>query len=756
MGRIADTDGDGDDEVTAQPLGRVIYEQGGQTLAYQGGGIFELAAGADDSSVVSAPGFQYQYRNGQQTLSLPLVRIDGDATGSDISLSKTGSQQRGFPSASCLEDDTSDVPDSTVSPEALRNPVQEDYTVKITVRSEFYRAWGTTFERRTDGSVTYDDGDGEVTLERDGSSPPGGGVAAGPITGVMFTGSGSITNVGRIDSYRSDAGGYPTAASFPRRTNGDVVATGTIDLSESPEIGGDLEVGGDFVGTNSFVVHGDATIGGSSDVDNSGEFGGSVSVADAFDMGTGVSNLVTIGDDVIVGGDFVQLHAATVDGSIYVNGALMDNGNDFYVHNSGGIDGSVVASGPIDLNESGAERDAEITGDIVSTGGSVEIGDGVSFDNSDSWSEVHAAGTVYVNDSESTVTYDADVVAGGDVIVESGATVDGDVHASGDVYVYGDVEDDHEVVAGGTVTGESGDGGTPRTPDSPSIPSPRSPDIPSNAPAEDFIDPVRSMEVEPADSDSDSDISDIETWDGCDRSPSNPCTLSAGEYHLDQMRITDGGRLDVETDSGDVDIHVEGGSHGWEMQDGEVNVRGGGEVNITVESEGVNLISNSEINVEDGSQVNVYVNGHPFDVQDTNVDVQDDDARIEVAMDGGDITFGGGAEITTQNDNASQFLVYTMPSARINTNGGASITGVLYGADGSGGGTDYQLTNQVELFGAIVGESDSINTDAKIHFDETLEARTGVGGGGGGGSGSQSERVGFLHVTTTTVTADDA
>jgi len=75
---------------------------------------------------------------------LPLVRVDGEATGDDVSLRKTGARQRGFPSRGCLEDETSDVPDSTVPADALRNPVSEDYAVKISVQSEFYRAWGAT------------------------------------------------------------------------------------------------------------------------------------------------------------------------------------------------------------------------------------------------------------------------------------------------------------------------------------------------------------------------------------------------------------------------------------------------------------------------------------------------------------------------------------------------------------------------------------------------------------------------------------
>lgn len=130
------------DEVT---LGTMSYEgSDGTTVAYQGGGVWRAGDGGG-SSMVSPPEFHYR----AATLTLPIVTIQGEDTLSDRAVISQEGTTGIFPD-----------PDD----EELSNPL-EDGQVNVTVTSRFYQAWGTYFEDRTDGGVTYDHENQEVTVE---------------------------------------------------------------------------------------------------------------------------------------------------------------------------------------------------------------------------------------------------------------------------------------------------------------------------------------------------------------------------------------------------------------------------------------------------------------------------------------------------------------------------------------------------------------------------------------------------------------
>ena len=164
-----DRDGDGDDDgdddpTTGSPnddeyvlepttLGAVVYESGGgQTIAYQGGGVWQQ--GPDGASRMIAPP-EFDYRGG--TPMLPVVQVTGRGS---VSGSARASISRGavhtrpvYPNASA----------TFANGDPFANPVRNG-SVVVRIESEYADAWGTYFDERTDGEVTYP-ADGVVAVE---------------------------------------------------------------------------------------------------------------------------------------------------------------------------------------------------------------------------------------------------------------------------------------------------------------------------------------------------------------------------------------------------------------------------------------------------------------------------------------------------------------------------------------------------------------------------------------------------------------
>jgi len=145
-----------DDEYILEPttLGAVVYENGDRTVAYQGGGVWQLSPG-DASRMISPPEFHYR----AQTLTLPVVQVtgDGSAAGSAQAVVSKGDFRARpvYPNAS----ETFDL----AGGEQFLNPVQNG-SIIVRIESEYAAAWGTYFEERTDGNVTYP-ADGVVAVE---------------------------------------------------------------------------------------------------------------------------------------------------------------------------------------------------------------------------------------------------------------------------------------------------------------------------------------------------------------------------------------------------------------------------------------------------------------------------------------------------------------------------------------------------------------------------------------------------------------
>ncbi|WP_435069583.1 DUF7289 family protein [Haloplanus sp. C73] len=127
--------------VSNTSLGAIVYRQGDQSIAYQAGGVWK-ASGSGSAQMVSPP--EFHYREG--TLTFPLVRVQGSgsATGqAAVTARSSGQGNQLYPSNKTYPDDTE-----------YTNPV-ENGTVEVIIESEYATGWGSYFEERTDGNVSY-------------------------------------------------------------------------------------------------------------------------------------------------------------------------------------------------------------------------------------------------------------------------------------------------------------------------------------------------------------------------------------------------------------------------------------------------------------------------------------------------------------------------------------------------------------------------------------------------------------------------
>jgi len=220
-----------------ESLGAVTTQNGDTTLAYQGGGVWRTAGG-NTSVMVSPP--EFHFRGG--TLTLPVVNVTGaERLGDRVSISNRETVTK-YPNASA-----GDI-----------NPLS-NHQVQLTVKSDYYQAWGSYFEERTDGDVEYDHNrqianltlvspvtqrklDAAVTsLAASGSfkiSGSAGDACAGG-SGNLY--ANSYNSSGTSDDYCAQDSGGATGA------NGNITYGESIDISSgsgSSDIKGSLRSGG--------------------------------------------------------------------------------------------------------------------------------------------------------------------------------------------------------------------------------------------------------------------------------------------------------------------------------------------------------------------------------------------------------------------------------------------------------------------------------------------------------------------------------
>lgn len=209
-------------------LGAVVYEDGDAAVGYQGGGVFRAEGG--HAVVLSAPGVEYT----DETLSVTYSSLDGDR-GLDGAVGVAAmDRSRAFPARQARAGPT--VGGDAVAPGNVTNPLSTAQ-VSVTVKSRFYRAWGSYFEERLPGRVVYDHGNRTVTVHLRSLQPPIGtaGIIATARSGdLSLAGTGAYT-----DSYNSAAGTYAATSG----SAGTVRAAGDVHVTGNAEVRGDVRSG---------------------------------------------------------------------------------------------------------------------------------------------------------------------------------------------------------------------------------------------------------------------------------------------------------------------------------------------------------------------------------------------------------------------------------------------------------------------------------------------------------------------------------
>ena len=166
------------EEIYEEDLGAVVYENGGTTIAYQGGGVWRKD---DDgaSTMVSPP----EVHNRKATLTLPVVRVNGSGAASGGQQATVRSLTRGkpiFPDIHGERTERSNQYDDS-STTFYENPVTTG-NMTVEIESEYCNAWRSFFLSRTEGRVDDCD-DGVVTAQI---------VALGTQGAFDITGSGEL------------------------------------------------------------------------------------------------------------------------------------------------------------------------------------------------------------------------------------------------------------------------------------------------------------------------------------------------------------------------------------------------------------------------------------------------------------------------------------------------------------------------------------------------------------------------------------
>jgi hypothetical protein len=133
--QVEHLDGGTTETIVDTRFGAVVYDTGGATIAYQGGGVWRKEPSG--GSMLSPP--EYHYRG--QTLTFPLIRITGDGW--------SGSPGTGLRIQS--DGRTQEFPNATLS---RQNPL-ETGNIHVTVTSEYHRGWASYFRTRTAGTVHH-------------------------------------------------------------------------------------------------------------------------------------------------------------------------------------------------------------------------------------------------------------------------------------------------------------------------------------------------------------------------------------------------------------------------------------------------------------------------------------------------------------------------------------------------------------------------------------------------------------------------
>jgi len=300
-------------------IGNVKYEHKDRVLGYEGGGVWMKDEGAKQSRMVSPPEFHYN----RQTMTLPMFNITDDIR---VSGDKGWFRAEGGETEVVLPNESRNI-----TPLPAGN-----VTVKVE-GTEFYEAWATYFEDRTQGInvKTYDNNNTaemtlpvpepgnveEAILGQDPSSGEGtgltlqlGGGYIDAYSGGQYQDSNSHEtecSSGSLDAgYDSTGAIISTPGDYKLDTGGpeiciygDVISERDVEFAnEDMYISGDVIAGSTGQSNQGDLLAGSAEnsyIGGSADVH------GSVKMADGVEIAGDVNatDIQQMGDGAEIGGD---------------------------------------------------------------------------------------------------------------------------------------------------------------------------------------------------------------------------------------------------------------------------------------------------------------------------------------------------------------------------------------------------------------------------------------------------------------------
>ena len=403
-------------------LGAIVYERGGERVAYQGGGVWR--ANDDGSWMVSPPEFHYR----GDTLTLPLVTIEG---------------ANGRLGDAAVVTGRSEHPEGLFPSENVSNPLLGG-NVTVTVESEYAQAWGRFFETRTRGNVTrVSPTEVRVALRTETIHPTlSAGVSALGTSRLEFGGIDTLY----ADSYDS------TDESYPGRGNAsdNAVLQTTSDFHLTSRGGGNtesIEVRGDLIAESFKIPKGQAkkklTVTGETRVDDSLENADPVAGAISERM-TRVRDLdLQSGGDSITGFAHDDGTVRTIDEDTYVDGDVaVSDGSTLRVE-----DGATVQiTGSLDLSGDGRVEFESDDGDLAAlVEGDVSVRDQAALRaRGGDRGELLVDGAIEIRD-DATVTAASDtrfeLYNTGDVNVTNRARIAADGDVAGNLWLYSSGDD---------------------------------------------------------------------------------------------------------------------------------------------------------------------------------------------------------------------------------------------------------------------------------------------------------------------------
>lgn len=218
---IQNTTSGNKESLVNQSLGSVTYVNQGDTISYQGGGVWRSSG--NGSVMISPP--EFHFRNG--TLTVPIINLTGPYSLDGRATIKHRETVGKFPQSTTIN---------------RSNPLDE-HRIVVEVQSDYYQAWGRYFEVRTEGIVKTDHSKGKVALELVsplGKQTLGGASASRSASGTFELHGAAAVACAPDDIYTNSYNSSGLDKDYCAQTPGDeghVVYGGDIDLSEGT--GGD-------------------------------------------------------------------------------------------------------------------------------------------------------------------------------------------------------------------------------------------------------------------------------------------------------------------------------------------------------------------------------------------------------------------------------------------------------------------------------------------------------------------------------------